>query len=256
MADEAHVSPAAARNWGRVRRLLITPLLLLLGGWLLVSLTRHEISQWRLAASYEEELRGNLVSARSQLDSAIRWTPHHSDLYTKRAHAMISLGDAEAALPDCDRAVELARQEHPGSLAIALNQRAYAYALCDRHLDEALENIEEAIQTVGGNESFLDTRGYIYLRLDQLQKAQADIEAAVQLAEANYKKIRNEYRSQLRSAIDTRPVQRLIKQLDEMFAVLYHHRGELYEALGRTNEAASDLARAARLGYDPQRGVW
>lgn len=262
MPEESAKNNPGRSTGRRVRQLFAVLLLVLFGGPLLLAIARSEVSEWNLAASYERQLQERLDDARPLLDTAIRWSPNRGDLYLRRAQLTISSGDAQAALADSDRAVELARNDSQrfsdssALLALALNQRAYASALCRHNLDQALADIEEAIQIAGENESFLDTRGYIHLRMGQLPEATADIEEAVRMAEADYKKTRKVYLQFLRSAVDKRTAQRLLKQLDETFAVLYHHRGELYEALGKTEEAQADIDRAKRLGYSPERGVW
>jgi tetratricopeptide (TPR) repeat protein len=246
------------------RRILLVLVIVLFGLPLAYSAVRQEVSQWRLAASFEKMLRGDLPGAVQCLDTAISWSPDWAELYAQRAGYLIDQGDAASALPDCDRALELARaewtrDESPATLqrlALALNQRAYAYALHRSNMEVALENIDEAIELAGSDYQFLDTRGYLHLLLDNVEKATDDIELAVQLAEIKYKAIRNDYLSLRRDSVDRRPADHALQRLEDSFAVIYHHRGELYEKLGQADEAQRDLDRAQRLGYNPAKGIW
>ena len=46
------------------------------------------------------------------------------------------------------------------------------------------------------------------------------------------------------------------KQMRESLGVMYHHRGEVYEALKRADDAAKDKARGVEYGYNPEQGVF
>ena len=37
---------------------------------------------------------------------------------------------------------------------------------------------------------------------------------------------------------------------------MYHHRGEIYQKLGQSEKAETDIRRAENLGYDPAHGVF
>jgi hypothetical protein len=61
---------------------------------------------------------------------------------------------------------------------------------------------------------------------------------------------------QMRQVVDRRPVVMAMTQQRHNLAVIYHHRGLVYERIGKTRQAQADLERARQLGYDPEKGVW
>ena len=96
----------------------------------------------------------------------------------------------------------------------------------------------------------LDTRGYLrYLAGEDLHGARDDLERAIDLAEASV-------RIDLPGQQATTSAHELESSEANDLAVLYHHRGLIYEKLGRSDEAAVDLELARKLGYDPKQGVW
>jgi tetratricopeptide (TPR) repeat protein len=238
--------------------------ILLAAGPLAYSFGRRELARWCQAAAYERLLEGDLDGALAKIDRAVRWHPRDANLMMRRASWKMRTGTIDTALTDCDLALELARGEFASRrseasqilLALALNQRAYAYALADANLEEALEQVQQALDMLGDDYSLLDTRGYLHLKLGHLEEAQRDLERAVERAESGYKLARMSLRHRAREMVDTRPIAEAERLLDEGLAVLTHHRGELYQRLGRMDEAARDIQRARRIGYDPAKGVW
>jgi tetratricopeptide (TPR) repeat protein len=259
VSQVAHVPPRKASQ-----SIVILLAILLAAGPLAYSYGRRELARWHQAAGYERLLQGDLEGALAGIDRAVRWDPRSANLIMQRASWKMRTGSADTALADCDLALELARGEFDSRgteasrllLALALNQRAYAYALADSNLEEALEQVEQAIKFLGDDYNLLDTRGYLHLKLGHLVKAQRDLERAVERAENSYKLARLNLRRRAREMVDTRPIAESERSLNEGLAVLTHHRGELYQQLGREEEAMRDLQRAKRIGYNPQQGVW
>ena len=141
MPDNAVQTPQP-RAGRRVRRLFVALLLILFAGPVLISWAQTEITEWSLAASYEQELLGRLGQRplAAGYGHPLVARPQRPVCQTGQHDPFV--GRRPAALPDCDRAVELAREQRSDSLpnlAIALNQRAYAYALSQRNLEEALQ---------------------------------------------------------------------------------------------------------------------
>ncbi len=145
-----------------------------------------------------------------------------------------------------------------GLLVTALNQSAYAHALAGTELEESLKHINEAFNIVGHEElgSLLDTRGYLHYLLGNQELALADMEKAVRLMERDYRSQQRLSQEAARPFVDRRPFEYQRRRLKEGMSVLYHHRGLVYQQAGKTEEAASDLARAEKMGYDPANGVW
>jgi len=143
--------------------------------------------------------------------------------------------------------------------AEALNTRAYARALGDFELTEALADIDEALaeQDQAENASFLDTRGYVLFKLGRYDDALADLNRAIESVEEQRDALeRND-------AIDVRMPRREVaararrlKQIEDNLAVMYHHRGEVHEKLGNAGEATKDLFIGKKYGFDPAAGVF
>jgi tetratricopeptide (TPR) repeat protein len=147
-----------------------------------------------------------------------------------------------AAISDATSAIELAGREIP----TFLNQRAYIRALANlnkQDLEAGLRDVERAIELSRDNRenaAFIDTRGYLLYRLGRHDEALKDMERAIEL---------------MLSARDSAFLPSDFKRFKESMAVMFYHRGVIYEALGRHEEAAVDLLEADRLGYDPDAGV-
>jgi predicted negative regulator of RcsB-dependent stress response len=60
----------------------------------------------------------------------------------------------------------------------------------------------------------------------------------------------------MQQATDQRPYEAELKRLDEQHAVILHHRGEAYQAVGDEEQAQADFSKAKELGYNPEAGVW
>lgn len=132
-----------------------------------------------------------------------------------------------------------------GERAALLNDRAYARAVGDFELDEALADIDEAIKlTEKENYSFIDTRAYILFRRKQYDEALKEMDRAIPLAERDY------------AAASARASLRRLQSIQESLAVMYHHRGEIYEKQAKPGEAKRDFEAAERFGFDPEAGVY
>ena len=177
-------------------------------------------------------------------------------------------GQHEEALADADRIVEMVeaapnQEVDRGNgqlvtLPLALNNRAYACALADRNVEGGLADIERALSLLGveNDAALLDTRGYLNYLLGNLEAALSDMERAVQLAESDRRNFQVIRTAQLRRGMDPRLLEQIQELSDQNLAVLYHHRGLVYQQLGQEPEAQKDLAQAEKLGYDPETGVW
>jgi tetratricopeptide (TPR) repeat protein len=190
----------------------------------------------------------------------------HSDpvmISQQRALCLQRLGRHEEAIAETDRIVRLVgesagRPRLPGmpsrlSYDSALNFRAYARALAQRDLSEALRDIENAILRSGDqlNHAYLDTRGYLHFLLGDLENARVDMDRALADAEAEFRafKAREKPGDPRLWAIQE-------KVLEANLAVIYHHRGLVYQQLGQLETAEHDLSRADELGFSPEDGVW
>ncbi|MBS0210969.1 MAG: hypothetical protein JSS27_18655 [Planctomycetes bacterium] len=173
-----------------------------------------------------------------------------SEAYLYRSMLWQRKHEFRKAIDDANQAVtrSLARDAAP------LNARAYARAVAGVELKDALVDIENAINFVGGdNAAFIDTRGYLQFLLGNHDAALKDLTQAIELTQkseaTNLQML--ERRKPAKAALE-----RERRMYRENLAVMMHHRGEVYEKLGRKEEAQSDLKQAAELGYDRDAGVF
>ena len=184
----------------------------------------------------------------------------------RRAFALQRIKRHDEAIADLSSLVEARRNDFQqwansqtrAALALALNNRAYAYALANKELDLGLKDIGEAFDVLRNEDVYvyLDTRGYLRFLKGDLDDAKNDMEVATELAErenANFQRELDDYKAH---AANLRSYNLMKRQKDEEMSVIYHHRGLVYEALGEVEAAKQDLVRAQKLGYNPDQGVW
>ena len=53
-----------------------------------------------------------------------------------------------------------------------------------------------------------------------------------------------------------RLIDRFELEWKQTMAVMYHHRGEIYQKLGQSEPASADIKRGDKLGYNPAEGVY
>ena len=246
-----------------------------------------EIARWHQAAIIEQWLNGDLAGAIKSLDHVIGRYPDQAGLYLQRAEWNLQIEDYQAALADCDQALQLvpnshtgyqvrsqakqhqgdydagvqdmkkvlalSRQGRPGLRAMALNGLAYARALAKTDLDDALEEIQEvlAMPALQDDPALLDTRGYIYYLRRDFKSARADLDRAVELIEQRHAMTYEALMREHPRVMDLRVGQQDLKKLEQSVAVLRYHRALLYEALRMQTEADQDRERVRELGFEP-----
>jgi tetratricopeptide (TPR) repeat protein len=234
---------------------------------------------------------GDLPGALADFDRAVAWLAPSVDsrlaagVYRVRASVRLEDKQLEAAREDADRAIEIEPKDMPGYLLRSLiwqrqgdfrralddvnraftyrpahdaniyNTRAYARAMAGVELSEALEDVEKALSFWHGeNAAFLDTRGYIHFLQGNLKPALADLDQAIRLAEQDRQREIDQLKAN--HGISKHLIERIERNHDHNLAVMYHHRGQIYEKLDRAEEAKADLERGDKLGYNPAEGVF
>ena len=227
------------------------------------------MSRWYLAAAQVEREAGRKELADQQMSQAQRWSPDDPAILLTRARWHREDGEYLAALEDVnslnervpDNSVILIERsqilQHLGrhneaiadwksldrmsmtsgipSRPMALNGLAYARAVGNLELDDALKGVEEALVMQSGDPMFLDTRGFILYRQGKYPESFADMDRAV----IDIEKLRRE------TSVDR-------SSLIEGVAVVRYHRALVLEKLGRYAEAKLDRARAKQLiGREP-----
>ncbi|MCE9607758.1 MAG: hypothetical protein K8U03_22955 [Planctomycetia bacterium] len=243
---------------------------------------RH-LGEEALKLYFNNDLSGALATA----DRAVAWSPENAELLLIRGELKRltkdyrgSLADAEQAAilnPSDPNAQSLRRQmyfylhEHHkaaaaateslakgfGERAILLNDRAYARALGDFELDEALVDIDEALRlSTNDNSSLIDTRGYVLFRQKKYPAAIDDLNRAIGLTEKIHKELEAAIAGRVLRGKLSKDYGAQIKSIEQNLAVMYHHRGEVYEKQGKADEAKRDFATADQFGFNPEEGVY
>ncbi len=267
---------------------LTTSAVLEKGGW---DKAKQMMADFLVQRAQKKVFLDDLPGALEDLGRATQWTPNDPPVYELRAQVKLDLKDFPGSLKDYNRLVELRPryaqayigrsmvfqrlQRHREAIddltqAIKLssersplprNNRAYARAIAGIELEEAFQDIEEAMaadaERRGGPDSpgeenaiFLDTRGYLHLLLGRPEQALADLNEAIRIVEKHRREQLDRFNAQeKRWAFDQR-------QFDHVLAVVYHHRGQAHEKLGHTSEAEADLKKGDVLGYSPDEGVF
>jgi membrane associated rhomboid family serine protease len=96
--------------------------------------------------------------------------------YNNRGLGWLAKGDNDHAIADYSEAIRL----HPKK-AEYLNNRCWARAIAGRELPLAVADCTEALRIARNDANIMDSRGFTYLRLSQLNDAVADYDEALKL---------------------------------------------------------------------------
>lgn len=278
--------PEAASNsrWPRtgrwLGRLVIVVVIFLALGPVLSLETPAEIARWYQAAAMEHWIAGDKPQALKHLETSLRWAPTRAEAFVcrgdwrldeqqfqqaiddynsalqleprqvtaliNRSLACQHLGLHQQAIQDWKKLLELHGSASGPQRAMLLNGLAYAQALGNVELKEALENIIQAINLVGENPAMLDTRGYIHFLSGNFEAANTDLDAAVSGMERELAVL-----ERTRQYIDHTEFEQQLAESRHSLAVLRYHRAMILEALGRPGQAEADLRRVQELGHTP-----
>ena len=111
-------------------------------------------------------------TARTLLGEVIKQNPQEAQWYSTLAQVHSIEGDTEAALADCNRAVEVA-PTHPGSF-----EGRAAIHILRGDLDKALADLTEAIRLAPFNTDYYLARGNVCQRIGKTEEAEADFARA------------------------------------------------------------------------------
>ncbi len=259
----------------------------------LLTLGRSYVAEWLGSQAWQKYSDGNLTGALVDFNEAIEWDPNSRILYLQRAICHEEMNELESSIVDLNKHIELffsskmRRRERAERIhelvqsysqrswihvrlghkedalsdanlavdlmsnAVTLNARAYARGVLGVELQEGLIDVETALQQAGEEPSYLDTRGYLLHLLDRNDEALRDMNqalAAIEQQKSTY------LRAPVRR-FNQRDFERQLQEIDQSLAVMYQHRGLIYQKLGREQEADKDLRNAKDLGYDPAKGV-
>lgn len=244
-----------------------------------------EAARWKIASAEEKRLNGDLPGAIADLDQALAQNPSNSELLRKRAQWLMEQKNYVAALEDCNRVIKLKPDDiesyqirslvyqfldrHSEAVgdwktinklnrirrqmdqAVALNGMAYARALADIEVDEGLADIAEALRQRGENAPMLDTRGYLYYRSGDYDRALSDLHRAVEKMEEELGAWRLETKKGRPGVKSRDQMDERVQQVKQAVAVIRYHRSLVHEALGNKDQAEADRQRVRELGFEP-----
>jgi tetratricopeptide (TPR) repeat protein len=183
-----------------------------------------------------------------------------AEIYRMRSWIEERLGNHQAALADAKTAISLCPADDLRPLPELLNSRAYICALSGLELESGLSDINRALADSDEDSSseLIDTRAYLLLKLGRANDAIKEIEKAIAPVEQARLRLERQIQNadlwQARSD-DVRRMRYFATIVDHDLAVMYHHRSEILEKLGKKDAAREDADRATKYGYDPAKGV-
>jgi tetratricopeptide (TPR) repeat protein len=266
--------------------------ILLVAGPVLYFEFPREIGRWYRAASDEQRLNGEIDAAIEHLTTAIAWDAQSAELLVRRAELKSQRGNWQGALEDCDRARQLSggarlavatRTECLHSLgrdseavqqwrdllaelrdelgdldrAQLLNGFAYACAVGNLGLDEAVLAADEAIQLSVNEAALLDPEGVLYagramveVELGRLSEALISYQRAGNSASAAFEREKMRFDALSTSGAAAEEYARRVAALRPHLAGILTVRAELLEKLKKPNEAKLDRERLDSLAID------
>jgi tetratricopeptide (TPR) repeat protein len=162
--------------------------------------------------SYEKQ--GDLDRAIADYDEAIRLDPKHANAFYNRGNAYTRKGDFDRAIADFSEAIRLNPKDsiattNRGSVyerkgdfdraladyndairldpknALAFNNRCWLRATLGKELAKALSDCNLALLLAPNDANTMESRGFVYLRLDRIKESIADYVSALKLEPQN-----------------------------------------------------------------------
>ena len=200
--------------------------------------------------------KGRQSDALQYFNRAIAIDPSFADAYGNRANVLVQLGQPDAAIADCNRALAL------GSILKLQLSRIYfnrgtAYALKNLP-DSAIADLTQTIYFDPYHATAYFNRGIAYSRKGDVQNAIADYTRSLELKPGNVKVLNN------RGAIfkDLGRLDQALKDCSAAIAVqpdfptAYLNRGVILEMKGQLDLALEDLNTFVRLKRDSPDGYF
>jgi tetratricopeptide (TPR) repeat protein len=145
--------------------------------------------------------------------------------------------------------------------AIQLNQLAYHRSLANVELDQALKDIDVALQDFPDEPSFLDTKAWIFYRQKRFEEALSAIQLALsQILPEIPVELREAPEDYDPAGLGIAPLGKLpktvLKERFDVIAVIRFHRMKILEALGREEEALADYRAIRFWGIEPSEKLY
>lgn len=227
--------------------------------------SNQEKAQEFAKRAYEKRLNGYKATSLAYYDEAIILDPSKAEYYYERALAKDQdLGDYDGAMADYISAMELDSQNadfytENASKAISTKilrqEEAKKYAdmfdfnIQEGNWEEALENMNKAIELDAYNSSYYYQRGNLKFNLEDLQGALADINKALELNPniAKYYMARGAVKAMYNNFMGAFEDINKAIELDENNSSYYISRASIKIVLRSYNSALSDYNKAIKL---------
>jgi len=157
--------------------------------------------------------KGDLAKAQAEYIQVVGTYPNSSEAHFYLGFIHSEFSNYNLAIEEFSKAIEFDENN-----AAALNSLSYLYAERGEKLDEAFTLVTRALRLEPSNGAYLDTLGWVYFKKGDLENAKRHLENASVLVED---------------------------------PEILDHLGDLYLALGKTEEAKKSWQKALRL--DPER---
>ena len=123
---------------------------------------------------------GDTDDAIEDYNEAVRLNPNHHGAYNARGIARRNRDDLNAALADFNQAIRSSPQTNP-SFPSYLTNRCLTLAFLGKDLAQARADCDRSLALGGRNAGTLESRGLVFLRLNQLDNAIADFDEALRI---------------------------------------------------------------------------
>ena len=182
---------------------------------------------------------------------AIELAPNYARAYVVRSLIYLFMNNNVNAIEDGNKAIEL----NPKS-ALAYLYRGSAYRNIGRY-EEALKDYQKSIEINPANPDVYHNRGYAYFLLIKYDDALRDINKALDMNQNPLTPLYDPVLALLRRGVvynQLEDYERAIQDFSKVIdfqkdnAAVYYHRSLSYKGIGKADESASDLEKAAQLG--------
>lgn len=183
---------------------------------------------------------------------AVTHSDDRRDLWMQfiRSQAYVAVGKYEDAARDADELVGATNVNTPAARGMYLNWAAYVRAIGNFDLEKGLQQVNEALKLTSAVNQMapLDTRAFVYYRLGRHAEALTDLNLALRDVELELAAWEKEYGpGSYRPADADTSTRRQFRN----WAVIYYHRGLVYEALSEPDKAEADWKQVRDWGFEP-----
>jgi tetratricopeptide (TPR) repeat protein len=188
----------------------------------------------------------NYREALIEIEQILALEPNDVGSIELRATAHQSLGQFREAVDDWKKILSFESVAAGDRRPLALNALAYARSLANIEFDEGLVNVDEALRLTRDNAEMLDTRGFLYYRQGDYERAIKDLNNAVDFAEGR----------SAPSTSDPRIKAKADKAVAQSLAVIHYHRALIHDARKEKDKAEEDRRRVRELGFEPNENLF